>query len=325
MEQQLISVIVAAYNVEKYLDKCVESLTKQTYSYLEIILVDDGSTDKTAFMCDSWAQRDRRVHVIHKTNGGLSSARNAGIQKAEGRWLGFVDGDDYVLPKMYEQLYQSRLEKGMTVCGMVIEENHNQQLCSAIKKTLNPREAVDFYLTNELRSHYQGRFTYWGSYAWNKLYDRCLFNDINYPIDKKYEDMYIIFDLINQSSAIRFIPYCGYVYVQHVNSITNDNNTIIHESLQARQWQKEQLSRYWNITDSRITELIACEYFLILYRYACQSVEKRRRNRQIANSIWKQLKRLGYSYFPRTNRNPHKHNNLTMQFLYLFIRNVVIS
>ena len=299
MEQQLISIIVAAYNVEKYLDKCVESLINQTYSHLEIILVDDGSTDRTPSICDNWSRRDCRVQVIHKRNGGLSDARNVGIKRATGRWLGFVDGDDYVLPEMYERLYRSRLEKGITVCGFISEKNNDKQLYPAIEEKLNPSEAINLYLMNELNGHYRGRFTYWGSYAWNKLYDRHLFKSISYPVGKKYEDMYIIFDLIHQSDAIQFISYCGYVYVQHVNSITHENDTIVHESLKARQWQKEQLWKYWNIVDSRMEQLIDCEYFLILYRYACQSVKKRKHNRVIADRAWERLKKSEVRCFPK--------------------------
>ena len=90
MESQLISVIVAAYNIEEYLERCIQSLVMQTYSRLEIILVDDGSTDKTGEICDEWARKDRRITVLHKENGGLSDARNAGIRKSRGQWLGFA-------------------------------------------------------------------------------------------------------------------------------------------------------------------------------------------------------------------------------------------
>ncbi|MDE6992490.1 MAG: glycosyltransferase, partial [Lachnospiraceae bacterium] len=99
-EQDLISVIVPVYNVEKYLDRCVESLLGQTYRRLEIILVDDGSTDGCGAMCDGYAQRDSRVRVIHKRNGGLSDARNAGLAAASGSYIGYVDSDDWIEPDM---------------------------------------------------------------------------------------------------------------------------------------------------------------------------------------------------------------------------------
>ena len=104
MEQELISIIVPVYNTKEYLPKCVQSLVEQTYRNLEILLVDDGSTDETGALCDKLALTDDRIRVIHKENGGSSSARNVGISQAAGSFLGFVDSDDYVDADMYERL-----------------------------------------------------------------------------------------------------------------------------------------------------------------------------------------------------------------------------
>lgn len=102
MNEPLISVIIPVYGVEQYLDHCVESVTAQTYRNLEIILVDDGSKDHCPVMCDAWAGKDPRIHVVHKANGGLSSARNAGLDVATGEYIAFVDGDDWIEPTMLE-------------------------------------------------------------------------------------------------------------------------------------------------------------------------------------------------------------------------------
>ena len=107
METATISIIVPVYNIIEYLPRCVESLRKQTYDKIEILLVDDGSTDGTAELCDKLAVEDVRIRVFHKQNGGSSSARNLGIQEATGEYLGFVDSDDYVEPDMYERLLQA--------------------------------------------------------------------------------------------------------------------------------------------------------------------------------------------------------------------------
>ena len=149
MNEQLISIIVAVYNVEKYLNKCVESIINQTYRELEIILVDDGSKDNSGKMCDEWANKDSRIHVIHKPNGGLSDARNYGLEVAQGRWIGFMDGDDYIKPDMYERLFDNRVENGMTVCGYYIVENNQIIPCYGIDKMLTQKEAVNLYLKNE--------------------------------------------------------------------------------------------------------------------------------------------------------------------------------
>ena len=104
MQRPLVSIIVPVYNVEKYLERCIQSLVRQTLNDIEIILVDDGSSDSSGLLCDKFAERDRRIQVVHKENGGLSSARNAGLEIASGRYVGFVDSDDDVELDMYERM-----------------------------------------------------------------------------------------------------------------------------------------------------------------------------------------------------------------------------
>ncbi len=297
MDGQLISIIVACYNVEKYLDRCIDSIVRQSYSNLEIILVDDGSTDKTGEICDKWVKKDARVRVLHRKNGGPSDARNAGIRGSKGKWLGFVDGDDYILPAMYSELYAHRVEGGIAVCGSEIEKDGKRIPCPAIDTVLSPKEAVDLYIENELQSHYRGLFTYFGSYACNKLYDRSLFNTVLYPKGKKYEDMYIIMEILHIARKVCFFPSCGYIYVQNPDSITHGRD-IIHESFYARKKQKEQLQQYWGITDSRMEELIACEYFLMLSRYSFLTAGEQAQNKHIAKWAWKNLQQIGYFHFP---------------------------
>ena len=119
MMGEKISVIVPVYNVENYLEKCVESILKQTYTNLEILLVNDGSTDTSGELCDQLAQRDQRIRVIHKENGGLSDARNRGIEEASSDLIGFIDSDDYIDQDMYETLYRQMLESSadLSMCG----------------------------------------------------------------------------------------------------------------------------------------------------------------------------------------------------------------
>lgn len=115
-----ISIIVPVYNVEKYLEKCVRSILAQTFTDFELILVDDGSPDSSGAMCDQFAEQDQRVKVIHKENGGLSDARNAGIEIATGEYLGFVDSDDYIADDMYELLYTNIVKEDadLSICGI---------------------------------------------------------------------------------------------------------------------------------------------------------------------------------------------------------------
>lgn len=297
MNHQMISVIVACYNVEKYLDRCVKSLVNQSYSNLEIILVDDGSTDKTGRICDYWQDQDNRIIAIHKKNGGPSDARNAGIKISHGKWLGFVDGDDYVLPTMYEDLYEHRVERGITVCGYFTEKDGNRVAYKSLDAVIPSEKALDLYLNNELYSCCYRTFTYFGSYPWNKLYDHTLFSMVSYPKGKKYEDMYIIFDLLHQAESICFIPDCEYIYVQNSSSITHETN-IIRESYYARLEQKRQLNKYWGRNDSRIDDLIACEFFTMLYYYSLMPKAKRAENETTAKWAWKNLKHYGYFHLP---------------------------
>ena len=116
---KLISVIIPVYNVEPYLPKCLESVCNQTYDNLEIILIDDGSTDNSGQICDMWAERDSRIVVIHKENGGVSAARNDGLKRAKGELIGFVDSDDWVEPSMYKKLFSAIGDTDMACCGYV--------------------------------------------------------------------------------------------------------------------------------------------------------------------------------------------------------------
>ena len=123
---ELISVIIPIYNVEAYLDECIASVIAQTYSNLEIILVDDGSPDNCPQMCDEWAAKDSRIRVIHKENGGLSDARNAGIDIATGEYIAFVDSDDWIVPEMYEKMLAALKTENAATCAWNMRlENRN--------------------------------------------------------------------------------------------------------------------------------------------------------------------------------------------------------
>ena len=294
MNEQLISIIVAVYNVEKYLNKCVESIINQTYRELEIILVDDGSKDNSGKMCDEWANKDSRIHVIHKPNGGLSDARNYGLEVAQGRWIGFIDGDDYIKSDMYERLFDNRVENGMTVCGYYIVENNQIIPCYGIDKMITQKEAVNLYLKNEWTSISSSKFTYFGSYAWNKLYDISVFKYVRYPKHKKFEDMYIILELLYHCSLIQIIPQCEYYYIQRENSITH-LKSIHTDALVARKKQKKELEEFWGIQDKRIHGLLGLSYISILKKYAIVSSSEREKYNDLRNESWNNLNQIGYS------------------------------
>lgn len=297
MDKKLISVIVAVYNVRKYLNKCIDSIINQTYQNLEIILVDDGSTDGSSELCDNWAEKDQRIYAIHKKNGGLSDARNIGIDRAHGKWIGFIDGDDYIAPSMFQNLYNDRVDQGIVVCGFYIVKRNLIKECCPITAEMKPREAVQLYISNEITAFRASQLTFFGSYAWNKLYDISLFKNIRYPKGKKFEDMYIIFALIHASSKIKFIPHCEYYYIQRDSSITHSFKTLQTDCLEARRLQQKQISEFWGMNPDVCMKLIAFELFSIIIHFALLDKKNKPKYKETRNKAFRDLKLIGLNGF----------------------------
>lgn len=216
-QKNLISIIVPVYNVEKYLEKCVDSLINQTYKNIEIILVDDGSKDNSGSLCDEIAKKDSRIHVIHKKNGGLSSARNEGLKHANGSYIGFVDSDDWLNPIMYETLYNilNKNEADISYCTFAKVFNENEKIPAK-----NDSDIVTFNKEEAMNSFYTDISVY-STVAWNKLYKKELFDDITYPEGKIHEDEGTTYKLFYKASKIAFINQPFYYYRFNPKSITN--------------------------------------------------------------------------------------------------------
>ena len=212
---ELISIIVPVYNVEQYLEKCVNSIINQTYKNLEIILVDDGATDTSCKMCDELAKIDSRIKVYHKENGGLSDARNYGVERATGEYIGFVDSDDYIDSEMYEKLYEAIKKENTDVaeCNLKIIYPDRVELFTEKKyySVCTKQEYLEEYLKIE---------KVFGS-ACVRLINSKIAKKINFPVGKLYEDTYYAYGLINvaDSYVIMDAPY--YNYLMRENSITN--------------------------------------------------------------------------------------------------------
>lgn len=216
MKNDLISIIIPVYKVEKYLEKCIESVLKQTYTNLQIILVDDGSPDNCGKICDEYAKKDSRIEVIHKANGGLSDARNVGISKAKGRYIGFVDSDDYIKEDMYEILLNliKKYDADVSICNLydVIDENE----CIRNKENgIREYSRLDILKEVLLDKNIQ-------SYAWNKLYEKELFDEIKYPIRKKYEDIGTTFYVFEKCNKIVVTSEPEYYYLKRSDSLVNN-------------------------------------------------------------------------------------------------------
>ena len=190
--EPVISVIVAIFNVENYIERCVDSICSQTYTSLEIILVDDGSTDRSGEICDRYAREDSRIRVIHKKNGGLSDARNAGLDSAKGDYIAFVDGDDYIDGEMYAKMYRCLRNTGTDLCMSAIwevDERGNQR-----EAYINDFENCSIFPREEAM-HLLASITQISTCAWNKLYRRELFDGIRFPKGRNYEDKSIMHEI----------------------------------------------------------------------------------------------------------------------------------
>ena len=218
VQTSLISVIVPVYNVQQYLEKCVSSLLQQTYEKFEIILIDDGSTDQSGILCDEIAEKDERILVIHKKNGGLSEARNVGIDAAKGEYLYFLDSDDYIAEDTLEKLFHKiRKENADLVIGgisFVDEEG------GVIKKILPSLLREEVWNEEQFwENYYANTEKICSIVACNKLYHRKLFEIERYDVGKLHEDEYICHRIISRCSKIAIVNKALYYYLQRNSSI----------------------------------------------------------------------------------------------------------
>lgn len=209
-EQPLISVIVPVYNVEKYLKKCVDSITSQTYKNLEILLVDDGSTDSSGQICNEFEKNDARIKVIHKKNGGLSDARNAGLDRAKGQYYAFIDSDDYIQDNTIEIMLNAikKNKSEIAVCNMI--------------RFLEEGETVQFYCPTDHEVLYQGNQRYKTlnqPSVCNKLFEAKLFEGIRFPKGKYYEDTFVYHEVLYRANNIVLTGTDSYWYLSREDSI----------------------------------------------------------------------------------------------------------
>ena len=210
MCEDLISIIVPVYNVEEFLNQCIKSVLGQSYKKLEIILVDDGSTDQSGKICDRYQMTDARIKVIHKENGGLSDARNTGLRLAKGKYYSFIDSDDYISSEMIQTMFDSlkRNQCNIAVCNMM-------RFGDAV-------DSVKFYYPAEREQVLAGRerfLTLNQPSVCNKLFDSELFNNIRFPKGKYYEDTYIYHELLYQAKRVVLTGKASYWYRARPDSI----------------------------------------------------------------------------------------------------------
>lgn len=221
MNQPLVSVIVPIYNVEQYVERCIRSIVNQTYTNLEILLIDDGSPDRCPTICDMWAQKDSRIKVVHKPNGGLSSARNAGLDICNGDFISFVDSDDWIERDMIQFLLDACIKNGcaLAVCGRYVHYEKINKL--QIDKCPINNEIID---SKTFTAHMLIGSNCDCS-ACDKLFHKSLWDSMQFPEGRIYEDVAILYKIVLQTSYVATLNQPLYHYLRHSNSIVSSNVT----------------------------------------------------------------------------------------------------
>ena len=278
-----ISIIIPVYNSELYLNACIDSILGQTYQNFEIILVDDGSTDRSPCLCDQYAEQDERVRVIHQDNQGVSAARNNGLNLATGDLVSFIDSDDTLDEDMYELLVKLFEEKraDITHCG------YKHIVGDEIRLVHDTHEVIVQQRDEALRCLVGGQLFAGG--LWNKLYKRTLIEDLKFRVDlKNNEDILFNFELFCKAKTSVFADYAKYNYIAHKNSsacFMTPNEKKIQDSCQVNQYIYQKLS-------GSLLKQIAGERYVrslsIYYRFCVRNDKVKAK--KIADEIWKIFK-----------------------------------
>lgn len=216
-EKDLISIVVPVFNIEKYLTKCIESIIAQDYELKELILVDDESQDNSGMLCDQYARQYPWIKVIHKKNGGLSDTRNVGLKNAEGKYITFIDGDDYVNKNYLSCLHELLLRHNADIAVCEYEKIFTEKNVKSLREFLAEKEILLDGLKATETLLYQKLYT---MSVWAKLYKRELFENIEFPTGRIHEDVGTIYKVFVRSQKTVYTSNPLYYYVQRENSIT---------------------------------------------------------------------------------------------------------
>lgn len=213
-----ISIIIPVYNVEKYIERCLESILNQTFNEYEVIIVNDGSTDNSGKICDKYSEINKNINVIHKKNGGVSSARNLGIDVAKGEYIAFIDPDDFIDSNMFKILYENlkELNGDIAICSVNEIRNDNIELGD------NSGEVISYSKDDAIEGYFKGKYPFNQNYLWNKLFKRSLFEKVRLNEDITYqEDSEIMIQLLNSSDIITYIGKPLYNYDLREGSLSS--------------------------------------------------------------------------------------------------------
>jgi len=287
----MISVIVPVYNIEMYIEKCVKSIINQTYKDIEVILVDDGSTDDSGKICDKLAAMDNRIFVIHKENGGLSDARNVGIDVSKGEYIGFVDGDDYISPYMYQHLLEilQLNHADMAMCDFCeINESQEKQTKDEKKEVEICVEILNGIQVYDLVTEFKAS----NIVAWNKLYKKEIFANIRYHKGRLHEDQWLI-------------PYVAY----NCHKVAKSSAKLYYYVFRKNAISKVDMkpSRMWDLLDAMAN---TCSFFKEKRLYD----EQKKESRHLCNHIM--------YYYQNADRYFENSHEMKKQ-LHMFYRNTM--
>lgn len=295
--EPLISVIIPVYNVEVYIKKCIDSVLKQDYKNLEIILVDDGSPDNCPAICDYYCNQDDRIKVIHKKNGGLSDARNAGIDIAKGEYITFVDSDDYIDKNYISILYNLIIKYNVMLS---VADNYIEYIDGQIFNNSTYEE----YETNPENFFYK---MLWGirdldNGAWTKLYKRELFSNIRFPVGKNYEDTATLYKIVDKCDriAVKSIPI--YHYMKRKDSITQGKfNKKKFELIDATYQLTTYIRKKYKNLDNACDRKLLWSYFSVLSQY----VVSKTKDKNIEKRLFEYIKKNRWRVF-KFNKTPKR-------------------
>ena len=299
---ELVSVIVPVYKAEPYLDRCVASILAQTYPNLEVILVDDGSPDNCPALCDAWAQRDARIRVIHKKNGGLSDARNVGLDAASGAYISFVDSDDYIAENFIETLYDLLHEYHTDISAVRWKLVYADEPKS--NDSLTPPPSVTLFQGADAIRELFTEDTY-ACYSCNRLYKRKLFDTIRFPVGRVMEDLGIAYKILLDAGQIVYSDEPLYYYYQH------DGSTLHTDCIKFFQDRLAMVTERYLILEKLYPDMLENDaYFVdmalndypILYRSALDPESDRliRHAYQKSRSILSFYNKMRFAFFSRS-------------------------
>ena len=283
----LISIIVPVYNVERYINTCINSIINQSYRNIEILLINDGSKDLSGEICDKWAKKDSRIKVFHKENGGLSDARNFGINKCNGEYLIFIDSDDFINKDMVKKLLKLSQENEADIvqCEFLKFKNENE-----IKESNDKNKVQVFKNIEAIENHYKEELKISTVVSWSKLYKKYLFNDIRFPKGKLHEDEFTTYKLLYKANKVLYTNEKLYYYRETPNSIMNSKYNI--RRLDLLEALNERLLFFKKINNDNLYNIALNNYYSILI-FAYNSYKKfNKEDKETLNKLKKESKRV---------------------------------